>query len=88
MSVIPLLEKKFNISILLELADRPRKFCYLEKKLEINTATLSSRLTYLEEHNWITKKICPLDARCVNYSITSQGEFVAKRIKEIQDQIT
>lgn len=45
----------------------------LQKKLQINTASLSRRLHELEEEGLVAKRICENDSRFHYYKLTKRG---------------
>lgn len=80
--ILNLLSKRHMLVILHGLANKPRGFSDLQDALEINTATLASRLRELEDEQIIEKIACPKDSRAHYYGLTARGKKMSKLIEQ------
>lgn len=68
-------ESKFGLLLLLfnTSTDQPLQPSEIANRLGIRRASVTKQLIWLEEHQLITRTICPEDQRMVNVTITEEG---------------
>lgn len=68
-------ESKFTLLLLLfnTSTDQPLQPSEIANMLGIRRASVTKQLIWLEEHQLITRTICPEDQRMVNVTITEKG---------------
>ena len=59
----------------------------LGRKLFLDTGTLTPLLKKMEEHGLITRRRCPEDERCVQISLTEDGQKLKEKARDIPQQV-
>jgi len=70
-----ILSQKWSLEILytLFLTNRAARFNELKRALDVNSRTLSDKLTTLQEHEYIERKVDPNPPLKVEYTLSSKG---------------
>jgi len=77
---------KWTVLIIRELKDGVRRFGELEKSLTgISPRTLSLRLSHMEEHGIIDRKVYPEVPPRVEYKLSTLGKTLAPVLKIMED---
>lgn len=79
---LTLLSKRHMLMIIYILVGSKQGFNDMQKKLNVNTATLTERLRELEADGVIQKSVCAVDSRCHYYSLTQRGKKMSALIKK------
>lgn len=79
--IISLMGKKHMLMIIYTIRTQPKGFNEIQEALSVNTATLSSRLRELREHNIIEMHVCPRDSRQHYYGLTERGRKIGGVLK-------
>ncbi|MFB6076178.1 MAG: winged helix-turn-helix transcriptional regulator [Candidatus Aenigmatarchaeota archaeon] len=82
--ILKIIGKKGTKEILYHLEiDEGQYYSDLEEELNINSRTLTRRLNEMEEEGLIDRDL--LEDRRVKYTLTSEGEKVREKVKELVD---
>jgi len=83
---ICMLEKKWALHIIYELAAGKRRFCHLQDAIgNANSRTLSERLKELEEQGLIRREVIHTIPPWVEYSLTQKGVELCRLIEGVAD---
>ena len=77
-------QRKHAIDILLFLEGKTEGFNKIAETLQINTATLQTRLEDLIAKNFIEKHECEQDSRAYKYSQTKRGQQAANKLADFK----
>ena len=78
--MLTLVGQRHVLTIIHNLISGPTGFNDLQDRIDVNTATLSKRLSELEEEKIIKKNTCPNDSRRHYYSLSKRGKKLSKLI--------
>jgi DNA-binding HxlR family transcriptional regulator len=83
---ICMLEKKWTLHIIYELADGKQRFCHLQEAIgNANARTLTERLKELEEQGLIHREVVHTIPPWVEYSLTEKGADLCRLIEGVAD---
>jgi len=81
-----MLEKKWTIHIIYELAAGKQRFCHLQDAIgNANSRTLSERLKELEEQGMVRRQVINTIPPWVEYSLTEKGVELCRLIEGVAD---
>ncbi len=81
---IRMLEKKWTIHIIYELAAGTRRFCHLQERIgNANARTLSERLKELEEEGLVRRDVINTIPPWVEYSLTAKGDELCQLVEGV-----
>ena len=76
---------KWTLLVIRDLAERPARFCELERSLEgISPRTLSLRLRALEEEGVVERHTFPEVPPRVEYALTEKGEALVPLVEDMR----
>lgn len=83
--LLQLIGDSWNLSIIMQLQKQELRFCELQRAIEINAVTLSSRLKALENAGFISRHEEVQDKLSVSYHLTSRGQHLLPIIEAIEN---